>query len=538
MTTYIIKRILLMIPTFFLISLIIFLVLNLAPGRPGGNQVSAEGTQNSESTEARESYRIFKEQFNFDKPVLLNTRFTLDVDDVKEHVVALADYYRPACPKKGDKPKNCIEASAKPPSSAVIDAQEKLEDWGEYSVMPLYNLAKQTKRNDVKVLAINQLTVNAQGRLINEYGKKQTDAQRKANRATQAENDKIRRWKLESDAKDAEITKMVDQWGKWLDKNKDRFTYTGGEKVSRFFFDTRLAKYWSNLSRFDFGVSHRDKKPVIDTIMGKLYYTIPLSFLSIILAYLISVPLGVWSAYRQGSRADRIVTVLLFMLYSLPSFFIAVILLKLFTVSEPLQIFPTGGFEGSLPDLKTWAEYKQGFDVPKGKEGGIGHSLAAMLSIWKIQNQSLEGMTLLQRIGSIAFHVFLPIICMTYRGLASLSRYARTGVLDVIRADYIRTARAKGLGEPMVVIKHAVRNGMIPILTLLGSLLPALIGGAVIIEYVFAIPGMGMYLLDSIGARDYNAIMAILLISTILTLLGLLVSDLSYAVVDPRISFD
>ena len=108
----------------------------------------------------------------------------------------------------------------------------------------------------------------------------------------------------------------------------------------------------------------------------------------------------------------------------------------------------------------------------------------------------------------------------------------------MIRADYIRTARAKGLGEPMVVIKHAVRNGMIPILTLLGSLLPALIGGAVIIEYVFAIPGMGMYLLDSIGARDYNAIMAILLISTVLTLLGLLVSDLSYAVVDPRISFD
>src|SRR5690606_24284625 len=122
--------------------------------------------------------------------------------------------------------------------------------------------------------------------------------------------------------------------------------------------------------------------------------------------------------------------------------------------------------------------------------------------------------------------------------LASLSRYARTGLLDVIRADYIRTARAKGLGEPMVIIKHAVRNGMIPVLTLLGTLLPALISGSVVIEFVFNIPGMGLYIFESIFARDYNAIMGVLLISTLLTLVGLLVSDISYAVVDPRISFD
>ena len=510
MTTYIIKRILLMIPTFLLISLIIFLVLNLAPGKPGGNQVSAEGTQNSESGEARESYRIFKEQFNFDKPVLFNTRFGLDVEDVKTHVENLANYYLPSCPDEGAKPANCIPASQKPPSVAIIEAQEKLEDWGEYSVMPLLTLARTSPRSDVQAIALTQLTTNAQGRLINEYGKRQTDEQRDANRVTQAENDEIRQWSVATTAPEADVQATLKKWETWIQARKDRFTYTGGEKVSRFFFDTRLAKYWANLSRFDFGVSHRDKKPVLDTILGKLYYTIPLSLLSILLAYIISVPLGVWSAYRQGSRRDGAVTVVLFMLYSLPSFFIAVILLKLFTVGEPLMILPTGGFEGSL------------FSFSEGK----------------IVTIPVADMTALERLTSIAFHVFLPVICMTYRSLASLSRYARTGVLDVIRADYIRTARAKGLGEPLVIIKHAVRNGMIPILTLLGSLLPALIGGAVIIEYVFAIPGMGMYLLESITARDYNAIMATLLMSTILTLLGLLISDLSYAFVDPRISFD
>jgi peptide/nickel transport system permease protein len=122
--------------------------------------------------------------------------------------------------------------------------------------------------------------------------------------------------------------------------------------------------------------------------------------------------------------------------------------------------------------------------------------------------------------------------------LAALSRYARTGVIDVIRADYIRTARAKGLSEPVVIIKHAVRNGMIPILTLLGGLLPVLVSGSVVIEVVFNIPGMGTFLVDSINQRDYNAVMAILLASSWLTQIGILLSDLSYALVDPRISLD
>ena len=132
----------------------------------------------------------------------------------------------------------------------------------------------------------------------------------------------------------------------------------------------------------------------------------------------------------------------------------------------------------------------------------------------------------------------MPVATSTSVALAALSRYARTGVIDVIRADYIRTARAKGLSEPVVIIKHAVRNGMIPILTLLGGLLPVLVSGSVVIEVVFNIPGMGTFLIDAINQRDYNVVMAVLLASSLLTQVGILISDLSYALVDPRISLD
>jgi peptide/nickel transport system permease protein len=147
-------------------------------------------------------------------------------------------------------------------------------------------------------------------------------------------------------------------------------------------------------------------------------------------------------------------------------------------------------------------------------------------------------LTSLQQIGDLAWHLVLPIFCMTYGSLAALSRYMRTGLLDVIRSDYVRTARAKGLPEWQVIGKHAVRNGLIPVLTLLAGLLPAVLGGSVIIEVIFDIPGMGLWMIDSIYQRDYNVIMVIQLFATILTLVGILLTDLSYALVDPRIRYE
>ena len=121
--------------------------------------------------------------------------------------------------------------------------------------------------------------------------------------------------------------------------------------------------------------------------------------------------------------------------------------------------------------------------------------------------------------------------------LAALSRYAKSGILNVIRADYIRTARAKGLKERVVILKHALRNGIMPVVTLLGTTLPVIVGGSVVIETIFLIPGMGHLMIESILARDYNVVIGITMITAVLTMIGILVSDILYAVIDPRISY-
>ncbi len=294
---------------------------------------------------------------------------------------------------------------------------------------------------------------------------------------------------------------MIASWKHWYADHHARFEHDTLDKLRIFFFDTRFAAYWHNLVRFDFGVSLISREPVTRTLVSKLKYSLTLSVGSLVLAYLIAIPLGVFSAVKKGTRADRTLTLFLFMLYSLPSFFVATILLYFFSEGsswESLRWFPIGGW----------------------------------------QSRDASELTTLGQWRDIAWHLVLPTICMTYGSLAALSRYMRTGLLDVIQADYVRTARAKGLSERVVIGKHALRNGLLPILTLLAGLLPAVLGGSVIIEYIFGIQGMGLWVVDAINQRDYNVILAVELFSTILVLVGLLLTDLSYALVDPRIRYE
>lgn len=318
------------------------------------------------------------------------------------------------------------------------------------------------------------------------------------NKAIEANNAKIKSlWYTSKDSPEKR-KKVIAEINSLYKKRAHWYAYSDLDKVKITLTDTRFAKYWWNLLHFDFGISHVDRKPVLEKILQKIPYSITLSLTSLLIAYLIAIPLGIFSAIKQNTLADRVITVKLFMLYSLPSFFVGTLLLKLFSAGgDYWHWFPTGGFRDiNYASLTTWGQLKD-----------------------------------------IGWHIVLPIICLSYASLASLSRYARSGLLDVIRSDYIKTARAKGLPEYIVIIRHAVRNGMIPVLTLLASLLPVLIGGSVIIEYIFAIDGMGSLTLTAITMRDYNTIMGTTLISAILVMFGILLSDISYALVDPRISF-
>ena len=254
----------------------------------------------------------------------------------------------------------------------------------------------------------------------------------------------------------------------------------------------------SKMAVFDFGVSYKDNSPVIDKILERMPITLVMIVLSILASYLIAIPIGIYSATHQNSMGDRISSSLLFMLYSLPS---------IWTATLGIVYFSGGGLIASI--------------FPSS---GIVSTEAADWPFW-------------DRAVDILWHLALPMIIYTYGTFAYISRQMRASMLEVVRQDYIRTARAKGLPGKVVVYKHALRNSLIPIITLLAGLLPSLIGGSIVVEQIFTIDGMGKLAIDALSERDYPIIMAELTLTAVLTMIGVLMGDILYSVVDPRISF-
>jgi len=248
----------------------------------------------------------------------------------------------------------------------------------------------------------------------------------------------------------------------------------------------------------DFGTSYKDHRNVWEKIAERLPVTLQLNLISIFLVYLIAIPFGVYSAVRPGSFWDHALTLFFFFLYSLPSFWVAVLLIMFLGGGDFWDIFPA----------------------------------------YNISSIGAEALSPPQWLLDRVWHLVLPVTCLTYGGLAYLSRLTRANMLEVIREDYVRTARAKGLSERVVIFKHAFRNALLPIITLLAFLLPSMFGGSVIIESIFSIPGMGQLGFEAVLGRDYPVIMAITTVSAMLTLIGLLISDLLYAAMDPRIKLE
>ena len=470
-----------MVPTLFAICLVVFIILNVAPGKPGSQLMQAEGSLDTQQGKKREAYKIFKEQFDLDKPVLFNTRFDLSESDIANTINIIANQ------------------NGEYPTSKMIKSQDQLEDWGNYSIPGLMSLLSKTKDPRLQWIIVEYLSLSARDKLIKPYAdiSELTEDIRLKNREIDQRNKYVSSLIFPNNASAIERNRIINDWKKWYLEHNNEYVFSTTDKIKIFFLDTRFAKYFNNLLHLDFGISHVNKKPVFKLILHKLRYSMTLSVLAIFFSYLIALPIGVFSATHQYSKSDKIITVILFILYSLPNFFVGTILLTMLSQGGWLHIFPTGGF--TSPDI--------------------------------------SNLTTLEQIKDVMWHLVLPVACLTYGALASLSRYARTGLLEVIRSDYIRTARAKGLSEKVVIVRHAVRNGMIPILTLLASILPILIGGSVVIETIFNIPGIGAFVYESIFNRDYNVIMAVQLITAVLTLIGIFISDISYAIVDPRIKF-
>ena len=256
-------------------------------------------------------------------------------------------------------------------------------------------------------------------------------------------------------------------------------------------------QYWNWLKRMcvlDFGQSFApDGRPVLDKIAERLPVTVTINLLSLFVVLVIAVPIGVYSATHRGSPFDQATTVFVFVGFAAPTFWLALLAMILFGVN--LGWLPISG----------------------------------------IKSMTHDAMGPMAQLLDYARHLLLPVLLSAFASLAGMSRYMRANMLEVIRQDYITTARAKGLGEKAVIYSHALRNALMPVITLLGLSVPGLIGGSVIFESIFAIPGMGKLFYDAVMARDYPLVMGGLVIGAVLTLVGNLLADMGYGLVDPRV---
>lgn len=258
----------------------------------------------------------------------------------------------------------------------------------------------------------------------------------------------------------------------------------------------QYAKWIGNLSKGDLGESFRYRRPVADLIVERIPYTLQLTVLALFLDALVGIALGIFSAVKQYSVADKTVTVGSLIIYSIPGFWLALMLVLVLSVN--LHWFPTSQTRSLNYELLSWS----------GK---------VMDRMW---------------------HLVLPVFVLGIASAAGTARYMRNRLLEVLNEEYVLAARARGLRERAVILKHALKNAMIPIITIYGLSIPFLLGGAALIEKVFAWPGMGLLAVEAVAGRDYPIILATSMIAAVLTVIGNLAADICYSLVDPRVSYE
>ncbi len=471
MLVYLLKRILIFIPTLLAISLLTFVISINAPGDPVdmmlNKSVGGDG-QASDKLATEKSYSDLRNRLGFDKPLFYfsitnatqsDTLYRIPQKNHRETLKRLSftygnwpdieNYYRLIRQFE----QKLYEIPRSEETSTDLRRLKELtntlyDNYDEYKINTIFNNLEFTINNN------NPLKYSLQGNF---------------------------------NALKNSILRALE--------NKNQFNkYV--PTIHWYGIDNQYHNWIANFMLGDFGISYQDKRPVSSVLWDALKWTFILSSLSILLAYIVAIPLGVLSAVKKGTKTERGITTTLFVLYSLPNFWIATMLIIFFCGGDYFDWFPAFGL-GTLPD-----------DAP-----------------------------FMERFFETAYHYILPLFCVTYSSFAFISRQMRGGMLNVINQDYIRTARAKGVEEKGVIWMHAFRNSLLPIITLFASVFPAAISGSFIVEVIFSIPGMGKLTLEAIFARNYPVVFTVLMFTSILTLVGTLVADMLYAAVDPRISF-
>ena len=491
MFKYAIKRILTFIPMLIAISLLSFVISINAPGDPVERLSKAAGNEGSAEQQSGASKKIKQElrkKLGLDLPI-----FYLSITDLaaSDTLYKVQDKYHKAN------------------LEALTHQSGNWQDVSDY-YSSLLTLQKAHQQVDAKAIVANNpsLSLNSVNESANQFGFEIGSLLETSDKNIVALKFEKMNSLLEKNIFLSDLEDPLDnviQARKNLLTNATRWkTYIPaiswyGSKNQYHLWLLGNGKDRKGLLRGDFGISYIDSQPIQDKIWQKVGISFSLSLISIFLAYLISIPIGIYSAYKKDSVADKGMSLVLFILYSMPSFFVGTLLLLQFANPDNLSWFPVSGIQDPTIFDPNW-------------------------SLW---------MKLKHRIPFL----ILPIITYTYGSFAFLSRIMRIGMIDVVSQDYIRTARAKGLGEGKVILKHALRNSLLPIITVFAAIFPMAIGGSIIIEVIFSIPGMGVEVFNSILNYDYPMIITVFTLSGFLTMIGYLVADILYAVVDPRISY-
>ncbi len=479
MFKYLVRRIVLFIPTLFVISLFTFMLSVFAPGDPVelmlNSSSKGEQGQSTGSLTTAQAYLDKRKELGLDLPIFYMAFGNQAVPDTLYRV-----------------PKKIIKSNLK----KLINEHGNWPQISEY-----YGSLKAFD------LALNNMTVdssNASARIRLKdasYTLSIEHEERFILKAISEMEEEIGSANLKSmmiplsNLRSA-YQNVVEHESKWKNFVPSIKFYGIQNQYHRWLFGDPRIESSKGFFRGDFGISYKDGRPVKKVLLQAVRWTVLISIGSIILTYLIAIPLGVMSAAKKDSRTDKITTTFLFILYSLPSFWVATMLIMFFGGGDYLNWFPAYG---------------------------IG--------------QISDDMSFLEIANVRGYHLILPLICWTYGGLAYLSRQMRGGMLNILNQDFIRTARAKGLDQKKVLWKHAFRNSLLPVITLFASVFPLAISGSIVIEVIFSIPGMGKTAYEALVARNYPVVYAVVMFSAILTLIGYLVADILYAFVDPRIAY-
>jgi peptide/nickel transport system permease protein len=501
MLNYILRRLLLLPITLFCIILVNFVIINLAPGDPvtiteisqeGGGAVRKE--DRSVAFGSDERYLQFREYFGLTLPILFNTWPWTTQKSVDQTLRRLET--------RKYAPSDLEEMNFK----SYEDMRIAFGDRARFIMQKLLDIIRDPHA-DMSLRSMASRFFARGGTRQAYLGPNLDEQQKLYNVKIAKDNNLLSQLIIQKSDSPEEVTQKVSQMQQWYEENKAvyQFDPTPAQKIKSFFFDTRFFRYMKRVLSFDFGTLRNDQnKTVVSEVAKRFKYSLTLSITPMFFTFALCLIFGALMAYFQNRWPDYVPNVFFLILYAIPIFVVAPFLIEEVALNRTFPFtnipIPISGF--TSPD-----------------------------SIYNNLNS-------FQRFTDILKHIFLPLIAIMYGSLAAQARLSRTAMLEVLRQDFVRTAKAKGTPPLTILWRDVGRNASITIVTSLASSLGIVLGGSLIVETLFEINGFGKFFYDAILNRDYNVIMFSALAGSFLTLIGYLVADLAYTLLDPRLTLE